>query len=70
MDCARSIGTDCRKEVLCFKSMCDIIKLLAVACEKYRSASRSISNTNNVALYILRTVSGWSERLIETTVTR
>jgi uncharacterized protein (UPF0262 family) len=69
MDCAWAIGTDCGKEILCFKSMRDIIKLLAVACEKYRSTSRSISNSDNVALYILRPVSGWSERLIEATVT-
>ena len=69
MDCAGSIGTDCGKEILCFKSMGDVVELLAVACEEDRSTSRSVSNTDNVTLYILRAVTGWSEGLVEPTVT-
>jgi hypothetical protein len=70
MDCTWSIGADRRKEILCFKSMGDVVKLLAVSCEKNCSASWSISNTDNVTLYILRTVASWGERLVETPVTR
>lgn len=50
--------------------MGDVLELLAIACEKNRPTSRSIPNTDNVALYILWTVSGWSERLVESTMTR
>lgn len=69
MDGAWSIGADRWKEILCFKSMGDVFKFLAVTCEKDRSTSRSVSNTDNVTLYVLRTVASWRKRLIETTVT-
>jgi hypothetical protein len=69
MDSARPVGTDCGKEVLCFQSMSDVIELLAVACEEDCPTSRSVSNTDNITLYVLRTVGGWRERLIEASMT-
>jgi hypothetical protein len=69
MDSAGTIGTDGGKEVLRFQSMSDVIKFLAVACEEDCPASRSVSNTDNVTLYVLMTVESWSERLIEASMT-
>ena len=70
VDCTGSIGAHCRKEILCFESMGDIVQLLTVASEEDCSASRSVSDTNDIALYILGAVEGWGERLIKTAVTR
>jgi hypothetical protein len=69
MDSAGAIGTDGGKEVLRFQSMSDVIKFLAVTCEEDRPTSRSVSNTDNVTLYVLRAVGSWSERLIEASMT-
>jgi hypothetical protein len=70
VDCARSVGTDCWKEVLRFKAMGDVIELFAIAGEKYRAASRPVSNTDYITLYKLRAVGCWGEGLVETTVAR
>jgi hypothetical protein len=69
MDCAGPIGPDGGKEVLRFQSMSDVIEFLAVARKEDCPTSRSVSDPNNITLYVLRTVGGGSERLVEAPMT-
>lgn len=64
MDSAGSVGTNGGKEVVGFQPVGYILELFAVACEEDGSCSRSISNADNVALYIGWSVGGSIERLI------
>lgn len=64
MNGARSIGADCRKEILAFETVSDIVELLAIASEEYAASTWSISDPNNVTLDELGTVIGAAEWLI------
>jgi hypothetical protein len=68
MDLAWTLGADRRKEVLCFETVCDIIKFLAVAGEEDRPSARPVSDTDNVALNICGSVSGRCEGLVVASV--
>ena len=44
--------------------MCNIVQLLAITCEENGARARPVSNTNNIALNVRRSVRSWSERLV------
>ena len=44
--------------------MRNIVQLLAITCEENGARARPVSNTNNIALNVRRSVRSWSERLV------
>lgn len=56
VDGARTIGANCGKEILCFEVVGHLFQLLSISREEYASRPRPVSNANNIALHIFRTV--------------
>jgi hypothetical protein len=68
VDLARSLCADCREEVLSLESVCNVVKLLAITCEKDCSCARPVPNSDNVSLNVSWSVSGRCEGLVVTSV--
>lgn len=64
LDVARPICSHSREEVLCLEAMRDIVELLSVASEKDSAGARPVAYTNDVALFVVRSVVGARERLV------
>ena len=64
MHCARAVGADCGEEVLGFQTVGHVVEFLAVAGEKDGARSGAVSDANNVALDVFRSVVCGSEGLV------
>jgi len=64
MHLTRSVCADCRKEVLRFETVSNILEFLPVACEEERSGSWSVPNADNISLHIGWGVGGRYEWLV------
>lgn len=64
MNSAGPVGSHCRKEVGSFNAVDDVFELLAVAGEENGTGSGSVSDPNNIALYVWGSIWRSVKRLI------
>ena len=61
---SRAVGANSREEVLSLETVNDLFQLLAITSEEDSTGSGTVSNTNNIALDIGRSVGCRVERLV------